>query len=98
MRYLLTVWPLAGHVNPFVSVATELRARGHGVAFYTGETARPLLEGEGFTVFPFQWEDQSFRDWTVAAAKALPAHRSPLGKNLRIYKTVTVDTIPGQVD
>lgn len=53
-RYLFAVWPYAGHVNPCLAVASQLRARGHDVAFYTGAAARDAVEREGYTRLPFQ--------------------------------------------
>ncbi len=53
-RYLCTVWPFAGHLNPTLAVAHALRARGHEVAFYSGEAVRAVVEAEGFTFFPFE--------------------------------------------
>jgi MGT family glycosyltransferase len=51
-RFLFVVPPLAGHINPAVSVAEELAARGHEIAWAAHERiARPLLP-EGATVFP----------------------------------------------
>lgn len=51
-RYLFVVPPLAGHINPTVSVAAELRSRGHSVAWvgHPG-TLRPLLPADA-VVFP----------------------------------------------
>lgn len=53
-RVLFTVWPFAGHLHPAIAIAHALRARGHEVAFYTGAAVRPMIEGEGFTAFPFR--------------------------------------------
>ena len=52
-RFLVTCWPFVGHLYPQISVAFALRERGHDVAFYTHESARSIVEGEGFTLFPF---------------------------------------------
>jgi MGT family glycosyltransferase len=52
-RFLFTVWPFPGHVNPAIAVALGLRERGHQSAFYTGGSARALIESEGFQCFPF---------------------------------------------
>ena len=43
-RFLFVVPPLAGHVNPTISVARELTARGHAVAWVAhARRVRPLL-------------------------------------------------------
>jgi MGT family glycosyltransferase len=52
-RFLFTIWPFPGHINPAIAVALGLRERGHESAFYTGDSARPLVESEGFQCFPF---------------------------------------------
>jgi MGT family glycosyltransferase len=52
-RFLFTVWPFPGHVNPAIAVAHALRARGHEAFFYTGGSARAVVENEGFPCFPF---------------------------------------------
>src|SRR5262245_53220988 len=61
-KYLIAIWPIAGHYNPGLALALALRARGHEVAFYTGQRARPIIEAEGFTVYPFDEVDESFVD------------------------------------
>lgn len=61
-RYLVAIWPIAGHYNPGLALALALRARGHEVAFYTGRRAQGIIEAEGFTVFPFRRVDEAFVD------------------------------------
>jgi len=56
-RFLLTVWPVRTHLNPFLSVAHALRQRGHEVAFYTGAAALDTVRNQGFACFPFQAVD-----------------------------------------
>jgi MGT family glycosyltransferase len=53
-RFLLAMWPFSGHVHPNLAVAHALRQDGHEVAFYTGASARTMVQREGFHVFPFQ--------------------------------------------
>jgi zeaxanthin glucosyltransferase len=51
-RFLFTVQPLAGHVNPTIAIAKALVERGHEVAWTGSELAmRPLL-GQDVTIFP----------------------------------------------
>jgi MGT family glycosyltransferase len=57
-RFLFTVWPFPGHVHPAIAVALGLRERGHESAFYTGGSARTLVESEGFQCFPFVKVDE----------------------------------------
>lgn len=66
-RFLLTVWPLGTHLNPFLSVALALRQRGHEVAFYTGAAVLESVRKQGFRCFPFEAVDdarveRAFRD------------------------------------
>lgn len=53
-RFLLTVWPVRTHLNPFMAVAHGLRERGHEVAFYTSSSVLEYVEKQGFRCFPFQ--------------------------------------------
>jgi MGT family glycosyltransferase len=97
-RYLCTVWPFAGHINPFVSVAGALRDRGHGVAFYTSERVRPLLEDEGFTVFPYEHLDED-KIWSVirsAETRAALGWHAP-GLLLRAFRDWLAGSMPDQV-
>jgi MGT family glycosyltransferase len=72
-RVLFAAWPLAGHVYPLVSIASELQARGHDVAFYTGPSFLKLLEGEGFTVYPFRRVSESVMQSTVGSVEGRAA-------------------------
>jgi MGT family glycosyltransferase len=58
-KFLLTVWPLETHLNPFLSVAHALRERGHEVAFYTGAKVLESVRRQGFRCFPFQAVDDA---------------------------------------
>jgi zeaxanthin glucosyltransferase len=51
-RFLLVIPPLAGHVNPAVAVAQELRAAGQEVAWVGSETYLRPLVGEQTAIFP----------------------------------------------
>ncbi len=52
MRFLFVVPPLVGHVNPTISVARALEARGHTVAWAAHpDVVRPILP-EGATLLP----------------------------------------------
>jgi MGT family glycosyltransferase len=53
-RFLLTVWPFVGHINPNLALAEALRARGHEVAFYTGAPAAAEIARRSFLRFPLQ--------------------------------------------
>ena len=62
-KFLLTLWPIAGHYIPNLAVAHALRERGHEVSFYTGNRIKILVEGEGFGFFPFIRVDENLVDW-----------------------------------
>ncbi len=98
-RFLITCWPFIGHIYPQMSIATALRARGHSVAFYTGENARALVENEGFTFFPLRKvaEERVYkliRDFEIAAGDGRRAPRLVA----RTFREWLVNTVPGQVD
>ncbi len=59
-KYLITVWPYLGSLNPLTAVGRALSARGHSVAFYSGRRAQTFFEGEGFTFFPLSQELDDF--------------------------------------
>jgi MGT family glycosyltransferase len=100
-RFLFTVWPFAGHLHPAIAVAHAVRARGHQVAFYTGASAHSLIEGEGFSFFPFQQVNE--KRISELASSEFPFTPS-LWSRLRSaklqgakFKEWLLDTIPQQV-
>lgn len=52
MRYLFTALTSYGSIGPAIAIAHELRARGHEVAFATGQGMTPLLEKVGMRRIP----------------------------------------------
>jgi UDP:flavonoid glycosyltransferase YjiC (YdhE family) len=50
--FLFVSLPLAGHVNPMASLAGELTARGHRVAWAGSESFLRPLVGPGATIYP----------------------------------------------
>jgi UDP:flavonoid glycosyltransferase YjiC (YdhE family) len=97
-RFLITTWHLAGHLYPQISVAHGLRARGHDVAFYTGRRVQPLLEAEGFTVFPFRRIADDEVDRLVQFMESRPVGwQAPLLFQ-RVIRRWWVDTMPAQVE
>lgn len=72
-RFLFVVPPLVGHVNPTVSVARALEARGHEVAWvgHPG-TVRPLLpEGARLIALDDRLPEER---WAAVSAEAREAH------------------------
>src|ERR1700730_5631852 len=99
-RFLITCWPFVGHLYPQMSVAHALRDRGHDVAFYTHESTGPIVEGEGFTLFPFVHVDERRYERIHALEAQVPAtqprHRT-LAVAMRAYRDMLADSIPEQV-
>jgi MGT family glycosyltransferase len=81
-----------------MAVATALRDRGHDVAFYTGESARAVVEHEGFPMFPFRRvrEERAYRN--VRALESRVQRTRPSAVHLlRTFRDWLVETIPDQV-
>ncbi len=51
-RFLFASMPAAGHIGPLVPLAFELVARGHSIAWYTGDAYRDKVEATGATFYP----------------------------------------------
>jgi MGT family glycosyltransferase len=68
-RFLFTVPPLAGHINPTVAVAAELTRRGHEVAWVAAraDDVRPLL---GRDAMLYGCDDEAFARRLVEARDA----------------------------
>src|SRR5262249_37592889 len=97
-RFLVTCWPFEGHVFPQVSIAMALRERGHEVAFYTGEAARPTIEAAGFPVFGFRAVDEArVCSLIEALEKGASGSRPKVGLLRRTLRGWLVETIPDQV-
>jgi len=96
-RFLFTLWPFTGHLLPQMSIAFELRERGHDVAFYSGDAVRATVEAEGFEFFGFERLDQerAFRSMRVMEGGAKPGR--PGGRILPLLRDWLVETIPDQV-
>src|SRR6188474_3391300 len=97
-KFLFTVWPLVGHINPFMSVAKALQSKGHRVAFYTNGKVREIVEDEGFTIIPYERVDDGPM-WEIVQAAEM---RASLGWNapkilIRAVREWIAGTVPGQV-
>lgn len=99
-RVLITCWPFVGHLYPQISMAHALRDRGHEVAFYTHESARPVVEGEGFTLFPFVNVDERRYERIHTLEAQVPATQpkyQTLSVAMKAYRDMLADSIPEQV-
>ena len=99
-RFLVTCWPFVGHLYPQISVANALRDRGHEVAFYTHESARNVVEGVGYQLFPFVHVDDRRYERIHALEAEVPAtqpKRKTLSVAMTAYRDMLADSIPEQV-
>jgi MGT family glycosyltransferase len=99
-RFLITCWPFVGHLYPQMSVAQALRARGHDVAFYTHGSTRDIVEGEGFTLFPFERVDDQRYERIHALEAEVPAtqpKRKTLAVGMAAYRDMLAGSIPEMI-
>jgi MGT family glycosyltransferase len=99
-RFLITCWPFVGHLYPQISVAHALRERGHDVAVYSHGSTGPVVEVEGFTLFPFEHVDQRRYERIHALEAKVPPtqpHHRTLSVAMRAYRDMLADSIPEQV-
>jgi len=94
--YLFAVWPFRSHFFPMVPIARALRARGHGVSFYSGASAREVLEGEGFRCFTFERVDEKRVDDLMFARANYATWTLPF-KLRRLLREWLLETVPDQV-
>ena len=100
VRFLITCWPFVGHLYPQMSVAHVLRCRAHEVAFYTHESTRAVVAGEGFTLFPFVHVDGRRYERIHALEAQVPVTqpgRQTLSVAMQAYRDMLADSIPEQV-
>ena len=99
-RFLITCWPFVGHLYPQISVAHALRDRGHDVAVYSHESTRSVVEGEGFTLFPFVHVDERRYERIHALEAEVPAtqpKRQTISIAMKAYRDMLADSIPEQI-
>jgi MGT family glycosyltransferase len=99
-RFLVTCWPFVGHLYPQISVAHALRDRGHEVAVYSHESVRAVVEGEGFTLFPFKHVDARRYERIHALEAEVPATQPPLrtiSVAMHAYRDMVAGSIPEMV-
>lgn len=96
-KFLMTVWPFTGHIYPNLAVADALRKRGHDVAFFTGSSARPMVESAGFSCFVFEHVDEATVERIVLSPSGILAQRGAPGRMRALWRQWVLDTIPDQV-
>jgi MGT family glycosyltransferase len=100
-RFLVTCWPFTGHLYPQISVAHALRDRGHDIAFYTHESGRSVVEGEGFRLFPFERVDAQRYERIHALEAEVPATQPKyrtLSVAMQAYRDMLAGSIPEMVE
>ena len=96
-RFLLCVWPFAGHIHPNLAVAQALREAGHEVAFYTGATAAPAIQREGFALFPFRRVDEQRVEKIVLSPEGILSSSGKPLRTKRLWREWVLETVPEQV-
>lgn len=96
-RFLFSVWPFPGHINPSMAVAHALAARGHEIGFYTGARASTTVLGEGFRHFGFEQVNEERLYQTVMSPKhSTNAWKHPF-RLINALREWLVSTLPAQV-
>jgi MGT family glycosyltransferase len=99
-RFLVTCWPFVGHLYPQISVAHPLRDRGHEVAFYSHQSARAVVEAEGFGFFPFERVDAQRYERIHALEAKVPATQPKLrtlSVAMQAYRDMLAGSIPEMI-
>jgi len=97
-RFLFTCWPLTGHVNGQLAIASALRDRGHEVAFVSGSKARPNIEAAGFELIPFTHIDEVAFAGYIDRLETRDLKAKPSASEVRkLLRSWLVDTIPDQL-
>jgi len=96
-RFLFTVWPLTGHINPNLPIAQELQRRGAEVAFYTGSAAKAAVEKAGFGYFPLRSVDEALIERVVLSQEGILGKESKPLQLRQMWRDWTVGTLPGQM-
>jgi len=94
-RILIATVPILGHVNPALSIAKELLARGHDVAWYTGRRYRDEVERIGAEFWPWMeagdYDDRDF-DAHFPAREELKG----IAKSKFDMRHLFIEPMPGQ--
>jgi MGT family glycosyltransferase len=96
-RFLMTVWPLSGHLHPNLAVANALRAQGHDVAFYTGERGRSNVESEGYKLYPFRHVNEARFNELLRAIGKITLDWTKTPQQLGYWREWLLGTLPGQL-
>src|ERR1700728_2232340 len=97
-RFLLTVWPISGHLYPNIALAHALRKRGHEVGIYTGPSAEGVVRGEGFEFFAFKKVDGKKFDSILYNADDFGGWWKQRRDRLVRYRDWLLGMLPDQVE
>ncbi len=97
-RFLFTAWPFFGHIHPNIAVAQAVRERGHEVRFYSGPSARSIMEGEQFGFFPFKALNEKAVQRVVLPPDGILGERRNALAALSLWRAWLIDTVPPQLD
>jgi MGT family glycosyltransferase len=97
-KFLFTVWPFPGHINPNVAIAHALRTRGHEVAFYTGGSLQASLEAEGIRCFPFGRLNEAQVMAHVLALDSLSLQWWKAGRQKSMMREWLLGTVEAQLE
>lgn len=93
-KILVLITPADGHVNPFLPVLNELKARGHEVVCIAGKRFKDKVESTGavFSPYPVKW------DFSEGLYEFFPHFKEVSGsKQGKLYFKLTYDVIPDVV-
>ena len=95
-KFLVAVWPFASHYFPVVAVAKALTSQGHEVRFYTGKSARPVLDEQGFASYAFTQIDEERIDEIMFSQSIYSSRRRPVQLQALLREWL-LGTLPRQV-
>ena len=96
-KFLITCWHYPGHLYPQIAIATALRSRGHEVAIYSGDLAKPVVESEGFQFFPFRrLSEESVNETLLGLDRFNSDPKSGLDFT-KLMRDFMIKTIPDQM-
>ena len=97
-KYLFTVWPFTGCVNPQIAVARVLAKHGHEIAFYTGRGFRTLVEEQGFRYYDFNNLDERHMEQLLLSSDSMGRNWERPWRLRPQIRTFFLDTVPQQYE
>jgi MGT family glycosyltransferase len=97
-KFLFTVWPFPGHVNPNVAIARALCERGHQAAFYTGDSVRDALAADGLCCYPFRQVEEARVEAIVLTLDAMSLQWWRARRRKALLREWLLGTLQAQLD